>query len=70
MVICVVPRLRPSSNHCIAGGMVSAGFAPTSRTTSAAAMSTNGNGRPRSMPNARVAAAAAEDMQNRPLYSI
>jgi hypothetical protein len=67
MVICVAPRLRPSSNHCIAGGMVSAGLAPISRTTSAAAMSASGNGMPRSLPNARMAAAAAEDMQNRPL---
>lgn len=67
MVICVAPRLRPSSNHCIAGGMVSAGLAPTSRMTSAAAISDSGNGRPRSMPKARLVAAAAEDMQNRPL---
>ena len=51
----------------MAGGMVSAGLLPTSSTTSASAMSANGNGIPRSTPNARVAAAAAEDMQNRPL---
>ena len=31
------------------------------------AMSSSGNGRPRSMPKARVAAAAADDMQKRPL---
>jgi len=41
--------------------------ADTSSTTLACAMSSSGNGRPRSRPNARVAAAAADDMQNRPL---
>ena len=35
--------------------------------SSAPAMSASGNGRPRSMPNAFIAAAAADDMQNRPL---
>ncbi len=33
MVMCAAPRLRPSSNHCIAGDIVSAGLAPTSRMT-------------------------------------
>ena len=42
-------------------------FAPASSTTSAAATSPTGNGRPRSTPNARLPAAAADDMQNRPL---
>ncbi len=65
--MCAAPRLRPSSNHCIAGDIVSAGLAPTSRMTAAAAISASGNGMPRSMPKARVAAPAAEDMQNRPL---
>ena len=51
----------------MAGGMVSAGLLPTSSIASASAMSASGNGSPRSMPNARFAAAAAEDMQNRPL---
>jgi hypothetical protein len=46
---------------------VSAGLLPTSTTTSAAAMSTSGKGMPRSMPKARIAAPAAEDMQKRPL---
>lgn len=49
------------------GGIVSAGFAPASSTAPAFARSVTGNGRPRSMPNARSPAAAAEDMQNRPL---
>ncbi len=47
--------------------MVSAGFAPTSSTTSASARSVIGNGNPRSTPKAAVEAAAADDMQNRPL---
>jgi hypothetical protein len=34
---------------------------------SAAAMSASGKGRPRSMPKARLAAVAEDDMQNRPL---
>ena len=51
----------------MAGGMVSAGLEPTSRIASASAMSASGNGSPRSMPNARLPAVAAEDMQNRPL---
>ncbi len=38
-----------------------------SRTTSASATSVTGTGRPRSSPNARFCAAAADDMQNRPL---
>jgi hypothetical protein len=49
------------------GGIVSAGLAPTSRMVCALGMSSSGNGNPRSMPNAREAAAAADDMQNRPL---
>ena len=36
-------------------------------TVSARAMSASGNGIPRSIPKALVAAAAAEDMQKRPL---
>ncbi len=63
----VAPAARPASNHCIAGGMVAAGFEPTSSTASAPAMSESGNGSPRSMPKARLPAVAAEDMQNRPL---
>ena len=47
------PRAFCCSNHCMIGGSVSAAFAPTSITTSACAMSATGNGRPRSMPNAR-----------------
>ena len=47
--------------------MVSATFAPASSTVSATARSETGNGSPRSTPNARIPAAAAEDMQNRPL---
>ena len=65
--MCVAPRSRPASNQRIAGGIVSAGLEPTSSTTSASATSGSGNGRPRSIPNARFAAAAADDMQNRPL---
>jgi hypothetical protein len=34
---------------------------------SAVSTSVIGTGRPRSMPNARFSAAAADDMQNRPL---
>ena len=49
------------------GGIVSAALLPTSRMASAPAMSESGKGSPRSMPNARVPAAAADDMQNRPL---
>ncbi len=65
--MCVAPAARPASKYCIAGGMVSAGLPPTSSTASACAMSASGNGRPRSTPNARFTAVAAEDMQNRPL---
>ena len=49
------------------GGIVSAGFAPTRTTTSARPRSSSGNGSPRSTPKARMPAAAADDMQNRPL---
>ncbi len=48
------PASRWDSKYRISGGMVSAGFAPTSRMASAWAMSSTGNGRPRSMPNARL----------------
>ena len=64
--ICVAPFARPLE-HCIAGGMVAARLAPTSRIASAPAMSASGNGSPRSTPKARLEAAAADDMQNRPL---
>ena len=47
--------------------MVSAGFEPASSTVSASRRSVTGNGSPRSSPNALLPAAAAEDMQNRPL---
>jgi hypothetical protein len=47
--------------------MVAAGFEPTSRITRAWATSASGNGSPRSIPKARFAAVAADDMQNRPL---
>ncbi len=63
----VAPLARPSSKYCIAGGIVSAGLEPTSRIACACAMSASGNGSPRSMPNARLDAVAADDMQNRPL---
>jgi hypothetical protein len=63
----VAPAARPASNHCMAGGMVAAGLEPTSRIASAPAMSASGKGSPRSMPNARLDAVAADDMQNRPL---
>ena len=61
------PAARPASKYCMAGGIVSAGLAPTSSIACASAMSASGNGSPRSMPNARLAAVAADDMQNRPL---
>ena len=51
----------------MSGGMVSAGLAPTSSSTSASARSATGNGSPRSIPNVRVDAAAADDMHQRPL---
>ena len=40
------PRSRPRWKNRMAGGMVSAGLLPTSSTTSASAMSANGNGMP------------------------
>jgi hypothetical protein len=49
------------------GGIASAGLAPTSSTVRAWATSSSGNGSPRSMPRARLAAVADEDMQKRPL---
>ena len=49
------------------GGIVSPTFEPRSSTVSAVSRSVSGKGRPRSMPNARFAAAAADDMQKRPL---
>jgi hypothetical protein len=49
------------------GGIVSARLLPTSRIAAAEGRSDSGNGSPRSMPNPRIPAAAAEDMQNRPL---
>ena len=49
------------------GGIVSAGLLPTSSTQSASPRSLKGNGMPRSTPKARFPAAAAEDMQKRPL---
>ena len=61
------PAARPASKNCMAGGIVAAGLEPTSRIASASARSASGNGRPRSMPKARLAAVAADDMQNRPL---
>ena len=65
--MCWAPAARPSSKYCMAGGMVSAGLAPTSRIAAALAMSDSGNGSPRSTPNARLPAVADEDMQKRPL---
>ncbi len=47
--------------------MVSTQLEPHSTTASARAMSDTGNGRPRSIPKERLAPAAAEDMQKRPL---
>jgi hypothetical protein len=49
------------------GGMVSATFDPRRRTVDAPSRSSSGNGSPRSIPKARLPAAAADDMQNRPL---
>ena len=65
--ISVPPAARCAWKYCISGGIVSAGVLPTSRMTSALAMSATGKGSPRSMPAARIAAPAALDMQNRPL---
>ncbi len=56
----VAPAARPASKHCMAGGMVAAGFEPTSRIALASARSASGNGSPRSIPKARLAAVAAE----------
>ena len=65
--MCRAPAARPRSKYCIAGGMVSAGLAPTSRIACAFAMSDSGNGSPRSTPKARLPAVADDDMQKRPL---
>ncbi len=67
ITISAPPRSAWSDSHGMNGGMVSAALLPASRMTSAPAMSATGNGSPRSRPNARSPAAAAEDMQNRPL---
>jgi hypothetical protein len=62
------PPARWASVRCrMNGGIVSATFAPASRIASARPRSVTGPGRPRSIPNARPEAAAADDMQNRPL---
>ncbi len=47
--------------------MVAATFDPSSRIVRASSRSVTGKGRPRSIPKARLDAAAADDMQNRPL---
>ena len=65
--MCTAPAARPASKNCMAGGIVSAGLPPTNSSALVSAMSDRGNGRPRSMPNARFPAVADEDMQNRPL---
>jgi hypothetical protein len=65
--MCRAPAARPASKYCMAGGIASAGFAPTSSTVRASATSASGNGSPRSTPRARLAAVAADDMQKRPL---
>jgi hypothetical protein len=49
------------------GGMVAATLEPSSRIVDAPSRSDTGNGSPRSTPNARFPAAAADDMQKRPL---
>jgi hypothetical protein len=49
------------------GGIVSVTLAPASKRVSAPARSASGNGRPRSIPKARIPAAAADDIQKRPL---
>ena len=49
------------------GGIVSATFVPRRRIVDAPSRSSSGNGSPRSTPNARLPAAAADDMQYRPL---
>ena len=56
----VAPAARPASKYCMAGGMVAAGLEPTSRIACVSARSASGNGRPRSMPKARLPAVAAE----------
>ncbi len=61
------PRSSIDSRCATAGGIVSAMLEPTRRIASVSATSDSGNGSPRSTPNARFPAAAAEDMQNRPL---
>jgi hypothetical protein len=61
------PRFFCSWKYCITGGIVSARLLPTSRIVSAPGISASGNGSPRSIPNALTDAAAADDMQNRPL---
>ena len=61
------PRARRASRWRAAGGMVSARFEPTSTSTSVCSMSASGNGSPRSTPNARLPADAADDMHHRPL---
>lgn len=63
----VAPAARPASKYCMAGGMVAAGLDPTSKIVFASARSASGKGSPRSMPNARLLAVAAELMQKRPL---
>ena len=57
------PRARCASKYCMSGGIVSAGLLPATRMASVSAMSAIGKGSPRSMPKARLPAAAADDMQ-------
>ena len=61
------PFARSRSRCRAAGGMVSARLEPTSTSTSVCSTSANGKGRPRSSPNARLEAVAADDMHQRPL---
>ncbi|GHG59998.1 hypothetical protein GCM10018980_48300 [Streptomyces capoamus] len=61
------PFSRSSVKNRSDGGIVSAGLDPTRITHPVLGTSSSGNGSPRSRPNALVPAAAADDMQNRPL---
>ena len=61
------PLSRSRSRWRAAGGIVSARLEPTSTSTSVRSTSASGKGSPRSIPNARLAADAADDMHQRPL---
>jgi hypothetical protein len=67
MTISVPPFSFSSVKNRSDGGMVSARFDPTRITQPDFGMSSSGKGSPRSRPNALMPAAAADDMQKRPL---